>query len=67
MRAIDKLDGFKIGGKVANNLYADDTVILAESEEQLKQLINVVVTEGARKDNISPVQSHSPWYCQMLK
>ena len=39
----------KIGGKVVNNLgYADDTVILADSEEQLQQLINLVVHESKR-------------------
>ena len=41
------MEGFRIGGKVVNNLrYADDTVILAESEQQLQQLINTVVTES---------------------
>ena len=49
-RVIDELDSFKIGGKVLNNFrYADDTVILAESEE-LQHLINVVVTESERKE-----------------
>ena len=44
------MEGFRIGGKVVNNLrYADDTVILAESEQQLQQLINTVVTEGELK------------------
>ena len=54
MRTIDELGGFKIVGKVVNNLrYADNTVIQAESEEQLQQLINVVVTESERKGTIS--------------
>ena len=36
MREIDNMEGFRIGGKVVNNLrYADDTVILAELEQQL--------------------------------
>ena len=49
MRAIAELDGFKIGGKVVNNLrYAGDTVILSDSEKQLQQLINVMVTESER-------------------
>ena len=44
MREIEDMEGFRIGGKVVNNLrYADDTVILAESEQQLQQLINTVV------------------------
>ena len=38
------------GGKVVNNLRcADDTVILAESEQQLQQLINTVVIESELK------------------
>jgi hypothetical protein len=50
MRNVDDMDRFKIGGKVINNLrYADDTVIIAESEEQLQQLINVVVGESEKK------------------
>ena len=47
MRELDDMDGFIIGGTVVNNLrYADDTVIIAESEEQLQRLINVVVTKS---------------------
>ena len=50
MRAVDELDSFKICGNVVNNRrYAADTVIPAESEEQLLQLINVVVTGSVRK------------------
>ena len=50
MREIEDMEGFRIGGKVVNNLrYADDTAILAESEQQLQQLINTVVTESELK------------------
>ena len=49
MRELDDMDGFRIVGTVVNNLrYADDTVIIAESEEQLR-LINVVVTKSEEK------------------
>ena len=49
MREIEDMEGFRIGGKVVNNLrYADDTVILAESE-LLQQLIDTVVTESELK------------------
>ena len=42
--------GFRIGRTVVNNLrYADDTVSIAESEEQLQRLINVVVTKSEEK------------------
>ena len=50
MRELDDMDGFRIGGTVVNNLrYADDTVIIAQSEEQLPRLINVVVTKSEEK------------------
>ena len=49
-RELDDMDGFRICGTVVNNLwYADDTVIIAESEEQLQRLINVVVTKSEEK------------------
>ena len=36
--------------QVVNNLrYADDTVIIAESEEQLQRLINIAVTNSEEK------------------
>ena len=50
MRELDDMDGFRICGTVVNNRrYADDTVIIAESEEQLQRLINVVVTKSEEK------------------
>ena len=50
MRELDDMDGFRIGGPVVNNLrYADDTVIIAESEEQLQRLVNVVMTKSEEK------------------
>ena len=50
MRELDDMDGFRIGGTVVNNLrYADDTVIIAESREQLQRLINVVVAKSEEK------------------
>jgi hypothetical protein len=50
MRNTKDMEGFRVGGTVINNLrYADDTVIIAESEAQLQRLINVVVTESENK------------------
>ena len=44
---------FRIGGAVVNiQRYADDTIILAESEEQLHRLINLVVAKVRKKDYI---------------
>ena len=48
MRELDDMDGFRIGGTVVNNLRYD-TVIIAESEEYLQRLINVVVTKSEEK------------------
>ena len=46
MRKAQHLVGVKIGGINYNNLrYADDTAILAESEEQLQEIMDVVVKE----------------------
>ena len=53
--------GFRIGVTVVNNLrYADDTVIVAESEEQLQRLINVVVAKSEEK------RLHTSEQCEFL-
>ena len=45
--------GIKIAGKNINNLrYADDTTLMAESEEELKNLLMKVKEEGGLKYNI---------------
>ena len=41
--------GIKIGGKNINNLrYADDTTLMAESEEELKSLLTKVEEENEK-------------------
>ena len=59
--------GIKIAGRNINNLrYADDTTIMAESEEELKSLLMKVKEEGERvglklniqKTNIMGIWSH---------
>ena len=41
--------GIKIGGKNINNLrYADDTTLMAESEEELKSLLMKVKEESEK-------------------
>ena len=43
--------GIKIAGKNINNLrYADDTTLMAESEEELKSLLKKVKEEGEKVD-----------------
>ena len=50
MRNIKGNGGFRVGGTVINNWrYADGTVIIAETEEELKQLIDIVVRESENK------------------
>ena len=43
--------GIKIAGRNINNLrYADDTTLMAESEEELKSLLKKVKEEGEKVD-----------------
>ena len=48
-RNIDQRPGIKIGGHTINNLrYADDTVLLAENETELQQILDTVKTQSER-------------------
>ena len=48
-RAINSVEGIKIGGMNINNLrYADDTALLAESEQNLQNILNKVNEEGEK-------------------
>ncbi|GFS16711.1 retrovirus-related Pol polyprotein LINE-1 [Elysia marginata] len=50
MRQIEEMEGLKIGGHNINNIrYADDTVLTADSEEKLQELLNKVVEESKNK------------------
>ena len=57
--------GIKIAGRNINNLrYADDTTIMAESEEELKSLLMKVKEEGERvglKLNIQKTKIMGIW------
>ena len=47
MDELEQLDGIKIGGRNINNIrYADDTVLLADTEERLQELIDRLDEEG---------------------
>ena len=47
MDEMEQLDGIKIGGRNINNIrYADDTVLLADTEERLQELIDRLDEEG---------------------
>ena len=50
MRSLEDKGGFRIGDRVINNLrYADDTVMLAETEHELQQLMDIVAQESQQK------------------
>ncbi|XP_014677047.1 PREDICTED: uncharacterized protein LOC106816918 [Priapulus caudatus] len=49
-RIIDGMDGVKVGGRNVNNIrYADDTVLVADSQERLQGLVEKVVEESIEK------------------
>ena len=51
LRKEDNLPGIKIGGKNFMNLsYADDTVFVAESAEELQKIVELVNEESPKKD-----------------
>ncbi|GFR71093.1 RNA-directed DNA polymerase from mobile element jockey [Elysia marginata] len=48
-RTIDNIPGLTVGGININNLrYADDTVMLAENEDDLQKLVNIVKEESEK-------------------
>lgn len=50
LRELQDHEGVNVGGRNLNNLrYADDTVLLADSERKLQQLMDKVVEESAKK------------------
>ena len=50
LRELGKERGHRVGGhNITNIRYADDTILLAESEEDLQKLLDVVVVESERK------------------
>ena len=49
LRNLGNIQGLTINGENFNNLrYADDTVLIAESEQQLQRLLNTVVLESEK-------------------
>ena len=55
--------GIKIGGRNINNVrYADDTTLMAESEEELKSLL-LKVKEDSEKAGLKPnIQKLRSWH-----
>ena len=57
----DAQAGIKIAGRNINNLrYADDTTLMAESEEELKSLLMKVKEEGEKAQH-SENEDHGIW------
>ena len=47
LRNLEDISGLKVNGENLNNLrYADDTVLIAESERQLQSLLDIIVFES---------------------
>ena len=55
--------GSKTAGRNINNLrYADDTTVMAESEEELKSLLMKVNEESEKVDLELSIQKQRSWY-----
>ena len=55
--------GIKISGRNINNRYADDTTLMAESEEELKSLLMKVKEESEKADlklNVQKIKIMTP-------
>lgn len=50
LRNIEQHEGVQVGGHNINNLrYADDTVLIADSEEKLQNILTTVTIESENK------------------
>ena len=50
LRGIENLGGINVGGHIINNLrYADDTVLIADSEDKLQEILTTVAEESEKK------------------
>ena len=55
--------GIKIARKSINNVrYADDTTLLAESEEELKSLLMIVKEESQKVGSKLNIQTRRSWH-----
>ena len=62
-RNIDGLPGTKIGGRNINNLrYTDDIVLLAETEDGLQNIVNVVNEESKKYGLLMNIKKPKRWY-----
>ena len=55
--------GIKIGGRNINNLrYGDDTILMPESEEELKSLVMKVKEESEKAGLKLNIQKYRSWH-----
>ena len=54
--------GIKIAGRNINNRYADDTTLMAESEEELKSLLMKVKEESEKTGLKLNIQKQRSWH-----
>ena len=64
MAGVDEAQaGIKIAGRNINNLrYADDTTLMAESEEELKSFLMTVKEESEKVDLNSAFRKRRSWH-----
>ena len=49
LKNLEQERGLKVGHNITNILYADDTILIAESEKGLQRLLDVVVRESEKR------------------
>ena len=65
MRALEGMPGIKVGGYNMNNIrYADDTVLIADNENELQEMLDTVVRESEKKANLWIKRKPKSWSSQ---
>ena len=65
LRNVENQEGVIVGGQNINNLrYADDTVLIADSEHKLQMILTAVVEESEKKGLQLNAKKTSVWLCQ---
>ena len=65
MRALEGMPGIKVGGYNMNNIrYADDTVLIADNENELQVMLDIVVRESEKKAYIWIKRKQKSWSSQ---
>lgn len=68
MRAITNMSRIKVGGHNINSLrYADDTVLIADNEKDIQELLDIVVAESEYKGLSLNSKKTEQWACPERK